>query len=205
MITAVLSPAGWFQVVERMRVKENVKVTGREADIIIKYLEEKYPATISRFSYEVRKKIHNAVWRNDAGQGDVYCDVIFATKEYLKSIGADYLIQNYDLQHYYVFIISFSVHDGQIELIDMDKVSFLSNSTQQMSTVPPWQLRFQTADKHHFEALVRFEKFNNTSLRTPGTKWIELIIKNVGGPEDRVFRWKLPIEYPPEVLTAEAK
>ncbi len=197
MITAVLSPAGWFQVVERMRVKENVNITGREADIIIKYLEERYPATVSRFTYQVRKKVHHAVWRNDIGQGDIYCDVILATREYLISIGAEHLIREYDLEHYYVFIVSFSVHEGEVALFDLDKVSFLSNSIDRIQATPPWQLRFQTADKHHFEALVRFKKNNISSDK----KWFKLIIKNVGGSEDRVFTWNMPVKYPPEILT----
>lgn len=204
MITAVLSPAGWFQVVERMRVKENVNISGREAGIIIKYLEEKYPATTSRFSYEVRKKIHNAVWRHDMGQGDIYCDVILATKEYLISIGADYLIKEYSLEYYYVFIVSFSVHEGEVELFDLDKVSFLSSSTHRVPATPPWQLRFQTADKHHFEALVRFKKYGKNSVITSDTNWFELIIKNVGGSEDRVFRWDIPIKYPSGAFTEES-
>tara|TARA_B100000315_G_scaffold259397_1_gene315294 strand:+ start:21853 stop:22734 length:882 start_codon:yes stop_codon:yes gene_type:complete len=199
MITAVLSPAGWFQVVERMRLKENVLVSGREAEVIIKYLEERYPKTKSRFSYEVRKKIHNVVWRHDVGLGDIYCDIIFATKEYLISIGADYLIDEYDLENFYVFIVSVSVHDGVVELFDLDRVSFLRNASHVAPTAPPWQLRFQTADKHHFEALIRFEKSNPLISESSDSKWFEINIKEVGGVANRAFRWELPLRYPVEI------
>jgi hypothetical protein len=200
MITAVLSPAGWFQVVERMRLKENVKVTGREVDVIIKYLEQNYPTVKSGFSYEVRKKVHGAVWRYDLGQGDIYSDVIYVTPEYLHSIGAVHLIDEYDLKNYHVFIVSFSVHEGIVELFDLDKVSFMRAAGREIKSTPHWSLRFQTADKHHFEAVVRFAKKGNPPIVDGNTKSLELVMKKIGGEDDRVLRWELPIVYPPEIM-----
>ncbi len=198
MITAVLSPSGWFQVVERMRVKENVKIPDREVDIIIRYLEETYPTTKSAYSYEVRKKTHHAVWRNDMGQNDIYCDVIYATPEYLSSIGAEGLISEYDVKNYHVFIVSFSVHEGEVEVMNLDQISFMRSDGREVATTPPWNLRFQTADKHHFEAVIRFAKKKNPVINK-NTKWFELVIKGVGGPTDRVYRWNLPIVYPEQI------
>lgn len=200
MITAVLSPAGWFQVVERMRVKENVEITGREADVIIKYLEQNYPTVTSGFSYEVRKKVHDAVWRHDMGQGDIYCDVIYVTPEYLNSIGAEHLIDEYELDKYHVFITSFSVHDGEVELFDLDKVVVMRSGGREIKSTPFWMLRFQTADKHHFEAVVRFDKKGRPPIVDGGSKEFELVLKGVGGPDERVLRWNLPIAYPSELL-----
>ncbi len=199
MITAVLSPAGWFQVVERMRVKEGVNISGGEADIIIKYLEETYPTTKSTYSFDVRKKVHEAVWRNDMGQGDIYLDVIYATPEYLSSIGAEYLIDEYDLENYHVYIISFTVHEGELDLFDLDKIVYMRSDLGKIATTPPWRLRFQTADKHHFEALVKFRKKGDDAIVKSGIKWFELVIQGIGGPDDRVYRWNLPIVYPPEI------
>jgi len=200
MITAVLSPAGWFQVVERMRLKENVDISAIESEIIIKYLDEMYPTTKSRFSFEVRKAVHEAVWRNDVGQGDIYCDVIYTTPEYLYSIGGEQLIEKYELNKYHVFIVSFSVHEGEVDLFDLDNLSYLSNGQTTVRPSVPWQLRFQTADKHHFESIVRFDKHNNPPIIGKDSDWFELRLKNIGGSKDRVFRWKLPIPYPARFL-----
>ncbi|HEB72343.1 MAG TPA: hypothetical protein ENI77_06945 [Nitrospirae bacterium] len=202
MITAVLSPAGWFQVVERMRLKENVKITGKEADVIKRYLDERYPLAKSAYSYETRKKVHHAVWRNDMGQGDIYCDIVYATPEYFKSIGAEHLINEYDLANYHVFISGFSVHENTLNLINLDKVTTMRSGGRESSSSPPWNLRFQTADKHHFEGTVRFSKDAGSNVVDKNSKWFELVIKNVGGAEDRVFRWTLPIQYPKEVTDA---
>ncbi|MDH5508779.1 MAG: hypothetical protein OEZ32_00300 [Nitrospinota bacterium] len=196
MITAILSPSGWIQVVERMRMKEKVEISGREADVIIRYLEEKYPTTKSGYSYEVRKAIHHAVWRNDMGQGDIYCDVVLATPQYLKSIGAEHLIDEYQLKDYDVFIVAFTVHEGEVALAELDNIAWLRTPDGKASTIPPWRLRFQTADKHHYEADIRFRKVTG-GKHAP--KWVELGIENVGGPETRVFRWELPIQYPKEI------
>ncbi|MFQ5430879.1 MAG: hypothetical protein ACE5EN_00060 [Nitrospinota bacterium] len=200
MITAVLSPAGWFQVVERMRLKENVKISGREADVIIKYLEQNYPTTKSGFSYEVRKEVHNAVWRHDLGQGDIYSDVIYVTPEYLQSIGAEHLIDEYDLKNYHVFITSFSVHEGEVELFNLDKVAVMRSGGREIKSTPFWILRFQTADKHHFEAVVRFARKGDPPIVDENSKEFELVLKNIGGEPERVLKWELPIAYPPEVL-----
>jgi hypothetical protein len=203
MITAVLSEAGWFQVVERMRVKEGVSVTGREADIIIKYMEETYPTSRSEFSFETRKKVHQAVWRNDMGDSDIYTDVTYATPEYLRSVGALGLIEDYELNKYHAFIIGFTVHEGELGTADLDKICQLRSSSGSISPAPPWKLRFQTADKHHYEAIVRFARRGNPDIVTPETKWFELTIKGVGGPNvTRVFKWDLPIAYPEDVIHA---
>ncbi|MGK7345160.1 MAG: hypothetical protein ACNS63_05065 [Candidatus Nitrospinota bacterium M3_3B_026] len=200
MITAVLGEAGWIQVVERMRVKENVNITGREADVIIQYLEEKYPNQETGYSYKIRKAVHHAVWRNDMGHGDIYGDIIYATPAYLKSIGADHLIGEYDLDNYHVFIVSFTVHEGEIEPAPLDEVCLLRSPNGRIEPTPPWELRFQTADKHHWEGIVRFAKRPGSPVVGPDTEWMELVIKGVGGAGKRVYRWDLPIKYPPEVV-----
>lgn len=197
MITAVLSSAGWFQVVERMRVKEGVKITGREAEAIIKLLDEKFPNTRSRYSYEVRKRVHHLVWRNDLGPGDVYCDVILVSREYLASVGADHLIKEYDLDRYHVYIVNFTVHEGEIPLSQLDGIVTLRTPKGVMKTTPPWRLRFQTADKHHYEGIVRFDR-SNPVLSSPDAVWHELAVKDVGTPGTRAFKWDRDIKYPPE-------
>lgn len=203
MITAVLSEAGWFQVVERMRIKEGVDISGREADVVIKYLEETYPTSRSEFSFTTRKKVHQAVWRNDMGVNDIYTDVTYATPEYLRSVGALGLIAEYELDKYHVFIVGFTVHEGEVALADLDGLSGLKTQSAAVRTAPPWKLRFQTADKHHYEAIIRFAKSGSPAIVTPETKWFELELKGIGGPDVvRVFRWDMPIAYPEEVIHA---
>ncbi|MDH5638827.1 MAG: hypothetical protein OEZ04_10070, partial [Nitrospinota bacterium] len=127
---------------------------------------------------------------------DIYCDIVHATPEYLKSIGAEHLIDEYQLKDYDVFIVAFTVHEGEVALAELDNIAWLRTAKGKAPTVPPWRLRFQTADKHHYEADIRFKKVTG-GKNTP--KWMELIIDGVGGPESRVFRWELPIKYPKEI------
>lgn len=200
MITAVLGPAGWIQVVERMRAKENVDFSGREADIIIKYLEQKYPNVQSRYPYTVRKKVHNAVWRSDYGHGDIYNDIVYVTLEYLLSIGAEHLIEEYNLESYHTFLVGFTAHEGVVELFDLDKIAFMRSAGREMAPSLPWRLRFQTSDKHHYEAMTRFRKNGNNPIVNSDTKRFEFVLRGVGGLGDRVFEWELPIVYPPEII-----
>ena len=201
MITAVLSQSGWFQVVERMRVKEGAKMSGPEANVILQYLEETYPTTKSPYTFEARKATHKEVWRNDMGQGDIYADVIYTTREYLSTIGAENLIKEYEVNDYYVFIVSFTVHEGEVAVADLDELSFLSVSGEPLvANAPPWSMRFQTADKHHYEAVIRFAKEKFPQGGEGRKTEIKLVIKNIGGPDDRVFTWDTPIVYPAEVI-----
>lgn len=202
MITAALPPAGWIQVVERMRVQEKVEITGREADAIIQYLEGTYPASRSAFSYEARRQTHDAVWRNDMGQGDIYGDVIYATPEYLASIGAENLIEEYGVDRYLVFIVSFTVHESEIEPHNLDELCLLRTPQGEARTAIPWRLRFQTADKHHYEGVISFAR---QTAQDAQNGWMELVIKQVGGAADRRYRWELPVEYPAEIAAARRK
>jgi len=199
MITVVLPPSGWVQILERMRMKENVNISGREVDAIVGFLEERYSSEKSKYSYKIRKKIHSAVWRADAGEDDIYLDVIYATDVYLKSIGADYLISEYDLNDYYVFIVTLTVHVGEIALSDLDTITTLRVGNDTLKTTPPWKLRFYTADKHHYEGVVRFAK--NSSLNE--NRSLELAIKKIGNVPQRLFKWDLPIKYPAEAKSLE--
>jgi hypothetical protein len=199
MITAVLGPAGWIQVVERMRAKENVVFSGREADMIIKHLEQKYPKVQSRYPYTVRKEVHKAVWRSDYGHGDIYNDIVYVTPEYLRSIGAEHLNKEYDLENYHTFLVGFTAHDGVVKLFDLDKIVFMRSAGREISPSLPWELRFQTSDKHHYEAMTRFVKKGGNPIVNSDTKQFELVLRDVGGPEDRVFKWSLPIVYPSEM------
>ncbi|MBF0171568.1 MAG: hypothetical protein HQK87_10880 [Nitrospinae bacterium] len=198
MLTAVLSPAGWIQVVERMRVKEGVDIGGREADAIIQYLEEEYPAVRSPYTYAVRRQTHDAVWRNDDGAGDIYLDVIYATPEYLRSIGMSSQIDQYGAQRDHVFIVSFTAHEGAVPPYDLDRISALSvDGGKRVRPSSPWELRFETADRHHYEALVRFSRSGDGEAR----RRLELFVETVGGAPVRSYAWELPLAYPPEVTT----
>ncbi len=196
MLTTVLSPAGWIQVVERMRVKKGVDISGREADLIIQYLENEYPVVRSPYSYTVRKQTHDAVWRNDAGEGDIYADIIYATPEYLRSIGMAQQIEEYEVREYHVFIISLTVHEGVVPAYDMDAISSLVvDDFEEIQTAPPWSLRFETADRHHYEAMIRFPRMD----RGEPKKRLTLRLKTIGGAPLREYTWDFPLNYPDEV------
>lgn len=200
MITAVLPPAGWMQVVERMRLQEGVEMTGREAEAIIRYLELKFPAHRSSIPYEVRRKINRLLWKNDVGYGDLYLDVIYATQVYFDSINARHLIKNYKLQENIVFLISMTVHEGRVKHYPVGKLAFLRINGKEYKPLEPWELRFETADGHHIEGVLKFPKkyFQGENTIGPQAGKMELILKNLESSRDRIFAWDLPILYPEE-------
>jgi hypothetical protein len=190
--TAVLPPAGWIQVVDKMRMEKGVEMTGKEVDVITNYLKDTYPVLQSTLPYKVVKQIHRLLWRNDIGYGDVYADIIYATPQYLKSISAHELIKKYDAENNMVFIISLNVHDGRLEHYPLDEITFLRVNNKEYPANKGWELRFETGDNHHREGIVKFKK----DIIAENTEYFELIIRNMAVRHDRVFRWDLPIVYP---------
>src|SRR3989338_3529650 len=47
----LLPPAGWIEVVDRMRAEKGVEMTSKEADVITNYLKETYPVPQSNLPY----------------------------------------------------------------------------------------------------------------------------------------------------------
>jgi len=198
MITVVLPPAGWMQIVERMRVQEGLQMNGREAEAIIRYLERKFPATRSSVPYKIRRKINRLLWKNDVGFGDVYLDVIYGTPVYFDSINAKNLAMDYKADSSIVFIVSLTVHEGKLRNYPMGKMSFLRIGGKEYSPVDAWKLRFQSADGHHREGVLRFPRkdASGRDLLGPGTKSMQLVIKNLATKRDRIYKWEFPIHYP---------
>ncbi len=200
MITAILPPAGWMQIVERMRVQQGVAMTGKEAEVIIHYMDLKYPSRKSSIPYAIRRKINKLLWRNDVGYGDVYADINFGTKVYFDAINARSLGHEYEVRDYLIFIISLTVHEGKVKHYPMDKMTFLRVDGKEYPPADDWQLRLETADGHHVEGLLRFSKkdVNGKEVLQPDTGSMELVIKNLETVKDRIYHWDLPIPYPEE-------
>ena len=188
----LLPPAGWIQVVDKMRVERGVEMTSKEADVITNFLKEAYPVPQSNLPYRIVKQIQRLLWRNDMGYGDVYADIIYTTSEYLKSIGAPDLIKKYDIENNIVFIISLNVHDGRLENYPLDELSYLRVNNKEYPANKGWELRFEAWDKHHREGIVKFKK----EILDDKAEYFELIIRNLATKDDRIFRWDLPIVYP---------
>ncbi|MBI5185585.1 MAG: hypothetical protein HZA01_07650 [Nitrospinae bacterium] len=204
MITVVLPPAGWMQIVERMRVQQGVDISGREADAIIRYLELKYPSQRSNVPYSVRMEINRSLWRNDVGYGDLYVDVIFGTPVYFDAMNAGGMAEEYGAKESLVFIVSLTVHEGRVKSYPMEKLAFLRINGKEYPPLDGWRLRFDTADGHHLEGVLRFPKkdLSGKNIAGPGTKSMELVLKNLETDKERVYQWDLPIRYPREYENA---
>lgn len=200
MITAILPPSGWMQIVERMRVQQDVAMTGKEAGAIIRYLELRYPSHKSSVPYQIRRKINRLLWKNDIGYGDLYVDVIYGTKVYFDSINASNLAEEYGIHDNLVFLMSLTVHDGKVKHYPIERMSVLQVGEREFTPMSKWWLRFETADGHHYEGILRFlrKDASGKDIINPDTKSMKLVIKNMETTEDRVYQWDFPILYPKE-------
>ena len=204
MITAILPPSGWMQIVERMRVQEGVVISGREADEIIRFLELKYPVHRSSVPYSVRREINRLLWKNDVGYGDLYVDVIYGTPVYFDSINARSLAEDYGAAEKIVFIVSMTVHEGRVKNYPLEKMAYLKVDGRKYLPSEDWRRRIETADGHHREGVLIFSRKDPSGrdLLGPDARDMELVLQNLESSTDRIYSWKLPIPYPKEFSNA---
>lgn len=196
---AIHTSLGWAQLVERMRKENGVKLSPKEAKVVIQYLQDTYPAPRTGFPPETIKAVKRLLWRNDMGYGDVYVDIFYATKEYFLAIESLEEAEKYLVVRNLAFIIDLTVHTGRLSVFPFDEKTVLRDDKgREYRALPGWTMRIESREGHHREAVVRFSKFDekgNPVIRED-SKYIEVIIKDLGGAKERVYRWDLPIPYP---------
>lgn len=200
---AIHTPFGWAQVVERMSAENDVGLSPGEKEVIIRYLQENYPAPNATLPPETVKTVKRLVWRNDMGYGDVYVDIFYATKEYFMVIESLEEAEKYLVDRNLVFIIDLTVHTGKLPTFPLDEKTFLRDDKgREYKALPGWTMRIESRDVHHREGVVRFSRWdeNGNPVIREGTKYIEVVIKDLGGAKERVYRWDLPLPYPADIL-----
>ena len=200
---AVHTPLGWAQVVERMGNDNGVRLHSKEREVVIRYLQENYPAPNTKLPMATVKAVKKLLWRNDMGYGDIYVDVFYATKEYFMAIESLSEAGKYLVDRNLVFIVDLTVHTGKLPTFPLDEKTFLRDDKgNEYTALPGWSMRMESREGHHREGVVRFSRFDKQGnpIIKSDTKYMEVVIKDLGGPKERVYRWNMPVQYPPDLL-----
>lgn len=117
--------------------------------------------------------------RSDKGEGGVEVSVTYLADKSDK-----------DLQ----FQIVLNTHSVDLSKFSLDKLTYLKTDTaKEYKALPGWDVPGE--DSHHTTGTVRFAKDSNSKpVISQNTRYFQIIIRNVAGVKERVFKWDLPIE-----------
>ncbi|MDP2728623.1 MAG: hypothetical protein Q8P59_13925 [Dehalococcoidia bacterium] len=88
------------------------------------------------------------------------------------------------LDRYVALKLTLDTHSGDLTRYDLTKVSVLRDDKGKESLPAAWENI--SNDSHHREGILRFPKGAER-----GSKYVELLIRDVGGAKERVLRWDL--------------
>jgi hypothetical protein len=126
-------------------------------------------------------------------QGGVTVKVTYVTAAYFKSAPRDPLAGKVVPDRNVVFAITLDTHAGDLSGYDFIKGAILRNDRGQQVTPVQWM---STADgSHHRAGGLLFPKTDQAgrSLESQA-RTLELVVRGLGGVQERVLRWTLPIE-----------
>lgn len=133
--------------------------------------------------------------RSDQGEGNVTAEVTYATQKYFQSTGEAAASEKYGLDKNLAFIISLSTHSVDLSSYALDTLTYLRDDQgNEYSALPGWEAKDDSS--HHRSGVLKFAKFDaqGRPVIRGDTKFIEVIIKNVAGVSERIFRWESPLE-----------
>jgi hypothetical protein len=147
-------------------------------------------------SKSAKDKIVSLLTREDGGQKGVSVEVIYMTPEYLKVTNSPAGIEKYELDKNLAFKVTLDTHSGDITKYNMAKITHLRDG----GGMEHQALRWEDVEKssHHRSGIVLFSNLDvdGKPIVGDGVKSIEVVVKDIAGVKERVFKWELPISYP---------
>lgn len=178
----------WEDVVKRMRFVNGARLTDREAVQIVKYLQKNYLSNVPTIlSNEANRFLKQYLWMSDFGESDLYIDVIYAPLEYFKLTGGILDAEKYNVQDYTVFFVYLNTHQERLPNAAMERLAILRDKDGRVYEPVDWNVSYASGDFHHMEGVLRFKKIKDDK------GFMELILKDLPGQKERLFRWEMPV------------
>lgn len=125
--------------------------------------------------------------RSDAGGGGVTVEAVYMTARYLGEIAKAELAKGPDGGTYLVFRLTLDTHAG--DLMEYDPSGLATLRTSQEGSLAPLDWQDDQTGSHHRTGYLRFAGAIRAEQGT-----VELILRDLAGVPERVFRWDLPTE-----------
>jgi len=147
-------------------------------------------------SKSTKGKIVNLLTREDGGQKGVSVEVVYLTPEYFKATGSTSGVEKYGLDKNLAFKVTLDTHSGDVTAYNMAKIIHLRDGGGLEHPALSWEDVEKSS--HHRSGIVLFSNLDGDGKPVigDGVKSIEVVVKEIAGVKERVFRWELPISYP---------
>lgn len=178
----------WEGAVKRMRSVNGARLTDNEAVQIVKYLKKNYLSNVPTIlSNEANRFLKQHLWRSDFGESDLYIDVIYTPIEYFNLIGGASDAERHNAQDYTVFLVYLNTHQDRLPKAAVERLAVLKDADGRTYEPVDWKVSYISGDYHHMEGVLRFKKVRNDK------GFMELILKDLPGQKERLFRWDMPV------------
>lgn len=178
----------WEGIVQKMRLVNKVRLTGPEIITITRYLQKNYGSNVPTIlSPSANHFLKQYLWKSDFGEGDLYVDVIYTPMEYFKLMGGIGDADRYGVDSHTVFLVYLNTHQDRLPPFPLERMSILKDGLGREYSPLDWKVTYESGDLHHREGVLIFQKVKG------GNSFFELILRDLPGQRERVFRWELPI------------
>ncbi len=183
----------WEDVVQRMRLVSKANVKENESDVILKYLQKNFISNVPTIlSPDANKYLKKYLWRSDFGESDLYVDVIYTPIAYHAIVGGTGETLGYNVDKHTIFLVYLNTHQNKLLPFQLDKLMILRDSNGVEYRPIKWEVTYESGDLHHREGVIIFPKVKTES------GFIEIVLRDLPGQKERLFRWNLPIPPTPE-------
>lgn len=182
----------WEAVIRRMRDINGAKVTKSEVRVILSYLAKRYGSNIPTvLTPEGGRYLKKYLWRSDFGESDLYVDIIYTPVEYFRFVGGNSEVEGYRADSYTLFKVYINTHQNKLLPFPLENIAFLKADNGNRYRPVLWKVTYESADNHHREGILIFEKFKG------GVKSMTMTLRDLPGQKERFFQWELPIPEKP--------
>lgn len=131
--------------------------------------------------------------KKDKGEGSVTTEVTLLSPQYLQGQGKTEEVAQHDFDQYIIFHVSLDTHSIDLTAYDLRKAAILRDDTGNQLPAVEWKA--ESNDAHHRSGWLLFPKPDGQGIvvLSPKTTYIELVLRDIGGIRERVFRWNLPM------------
>lgn len=157
---------------------------------------------------EIRKLL---LGKTSGEENTVTVDILFTTPEFFQAFAAaqakeqgvteDDILKSYkdrySFDKFLVFAVDLNTHSVDLSNLEMDKISLLRDDQGNVYSPTEWREVGDSSSSHHTSGALLFPLTDREGepVISDKTKYIEIIIKDLAGVKERLFRWDLPIKY----------
>lgn len=178
----------WEGIVQKMRLVNKVRLTSPEIITITRYLQKNYGSNVSTIlSPFANHFLKQYLWRSDFGESDLYVDAIYTPLEYFKLVGGMADADRYGVDNHTIFLVYLNTHQERLSPFPIERMAVLRDGGGKEYRPLDWKVTYESGDLHHREGVLIFQKIKG------GNGFFELILRDLPGQRERVFRWELPV------------